>query len=180
VGGVVGGEAISGAKTLTLNITAGYFQHSPSLLTVRVERVASSFRSHQYHFMAISRTILESAPWAYFEAVDAKDLERSLSFFADDATFTIQSAGMVFTGREEIAGMFRGFFGDYKTICHNITNIVIDETAAKSATEQTCPHIKLDGSPDTLTTCNFFTFAADGKFQRVIIWIDGVSPLVGE
>jgi ketosteroid isomerase-like protein len=130
--------------------------------------------------MVIARTHLERQPWAYFDAVDAKDLERSLAFFAADATFTIQSAGVVFTGREEIAGMFRGFFDDYKTICHNITNIVIDETAAKSATEQTCPHIKLDGSPDTLTTCNFFTFAPDGKFQRVIIWIDGVNPLVGE
>jgi SnoaL-like domain len=134
----------------------------------------------QYLSMPIARTDLERAPWAYFEAVDAKDLDRSLSFFAADATFTIQSAGVAFSGREEIASMFRGFFGDYKTICHNITNIVVDEAAAKSATEQTCPHIKLDGSLDTLTTCNFFTFAPDGTFQRVIIWIDGANPLVGE
>ena len=130
--------------------------------------------------MTLARTQLEQAPWAYFAAVDAKDLDTSLSFFADDATFTIQSAGVVFTGRDEIAGMFRGFFGDYKTICHNITSIVVDETTGKVATEQTCPHIKLDGTPDTLTTCNFFTYAGNGKFQRVIIWIDGVSPLVGE
>jgi ketosteroid isomerase-like protein len=130
--------------------------------------------------MTLARTHLEQSPWAYFAAVDAKDLEASLAFFADDATFTIQSAGVTFSGREEIAGMFRGFFGDYRTICHNITNIVVDEPSAKAATEQTCPHIKLDGSPDTLTTCNFFTYAADGKFQRVIIWIDGTNPLVGE
>ena len=130
--------------------------------------------------MSLTRAHLKQAPWAYFAAVDAKDLDRSLSFFADDATFTIQSAGVIFTGREEIAGMFRGFFGDYQTISHNITNIVIDETAGKSATEQTCPHVKLDGSPDTLTTCNFFTFAPNGTFQRVIIWIDGANPLVGE
>lgn len=130
--------------------------------------------------MTLSRTHLERSPWAYFEAVDAKDLDASLAFFADDATFTIQSAGVAFSGRDEIAGMFRGFFGDYATISHKITNIVVDEVGAKSATEQTCPHIKLDGSPDTLTTCNFFTFAPDGKFQRVIIWIDGANPLVGE
>ncbi len=130
--------------------------------------------------MTLARAHLERAPWAYFDAVDAKDLDRSLLFFADDATFTIQSAGVVFSGRDEIAGMFRGFFGDYQTICHNITNIVVDETGAKAATEQCCPHIKHDGSPDTLTTCNFFTYASDGKFQRVIIWIDGANPLVGE
>lgn len=130
--------------------------------------------------MALGRNHLERTPWSYFEAVDAKDLDRSLAFFADDATFTIQSAGVLFTGRDEIAGMFRGFFGDYQTICHNITNIVVDDAAGKSATEQRCPHIKLDGSPDTLTTCNFFTFAPDGRFQRVIVWIDGTNPLVGE
>ncbi len=76
--------------------------------------------------------------------------------------------------------MFRGFFADYRTICHRISNIVVDEAASKAATEQTCPHIKLDGSPDTLTTCNFFDFAPDGRFRRVIIWIDGANPLIGE
>ena len=76
--------------------------------------------------------------------------------------------------------MFRGFFSDYQTICHNITNIVVDESSMKAATEQTCPHVKTDGTPDTLTTCNFFTYADDGRFQRVIIWIDGANPLVGE
>lgn len=130
--------------------------------------------------MEPARAHLERSPWAYFEAVDAKDIDRSLAFFANDATFTIQSAGVVFTGIDEIAGMFRGFFSDYLTIRHNITNIVVDEVSAKAATEQTCPHTKLDGSPDTLTTCNFFTFDSSGKFHRVIIWIDGANPLVGE
>ncbi len=130
--------------------------------------------------MTPTRAHLERAPWAYFEAVDAKDLDASLGFFSDDATFTIQSAGVSFAGRDEIAGMFRGFFADYSTICHNITAIVVDDVSAKCATEQTCPHIKLDGTPDTLTTCNFFTYAPDGRFQRVIIWIDGTNPLVGE
>lgn len=130
--------------------------------------------------MNLTRAHLEAAPWAYFQSVDAKDLDASLAFFGDDATFTIQSAGVTFAGREEIAGMFRGFFADYATICHNITNIVVDETNHKSATEQRCPHVRLDGSPDVLTTCNFFSYAPDGRFRRVIIWIDGTNPLVGE
>ena len=37
-----------------------------------------------------------------------------------------------------------------------------------------------DGTPATLTDCNLFEFAADGRFERVISWIDGESPLVGE
>ncbi len=130
--------------------------------------------------MAATRQHLEETPWAYFAAVDAKDLGGSLSFFAKDATFTIQSAGVTFRGLDEIAGMFRGFFADYQTISHRITNIVVDERNNKTATEQSCPHVKVDGLPDTLTTCNFFTFTDEGKFQRVIIWIDGSNPLVGE
>jgi hypothetical protein len=26
-------------------------------------------------------------------------------------------------------------------------------------------------------TCNFFSFDEAGKFKRVIVWIDGASPL---
>lgn len=61
----------------------------------------------------------------------------------------------------------------------NLLTISIESLRAGSP-EQTCPHIKIDGTPDTLTTCNFFTHAADGRFQRVIIWIDGTNPLIGE
>lgn len=120
---------------------------------------------------------LAAAPSAYFDAVDVKDLDATLAFFADDATFTVQTAGFTWTGKDEIAGMFRGFFDGYSTICHRITNLVVDVPAQRAATEQHCPHIRTDGTPETLTTCNFFGFAPDGRFSRVIVWIDGVSPL---
>lgn len=129
---------------------------------------------------SVGRDRLVSAPYRYFEAVDRKDLDASVAFFAPDATFTIQTAGVKFSGQEEIAGMFRGFFAGYSTICHCITSIVVDARAAKTATEQHCPHVKNDGSLDTLTTCNFFSFAPDGRFRRVVIWLDGHNPLTGE
>lgn len=121
--------------------------------------------------------MLATAPAAYFDAVDAKDLEATLAFFADEATFTVQTAHLTWTGKEEIAAMFRGFFDGYATIRHEITNLVVDELTSRTATEQRCPHIRNDGTPETLTTCNFFSFADDGRFQRAIVWIDGVSPL---
>jgi ketosteroid isomerase-like protein len=120
---------------------------------------------------------LAAAPAAYFDAVDAKDLDGTLAFFADDASFTVQSAGLTFTGVSEIAGMFTTFFGDYSTIRHRITNLVVDEGAARAATEQTCPHVRADGTPETVTTCNTFAFGPGGLFTRVVVWIDAASPL---
>ena len=123
------------------------------------------------------REQLRRAPGAYFDAVDAKDMEGALSFFAPDATFTIQSARLTFEGRDGIRSMFENFFGDYSHIEHNITNLVVDEAEGKASTEQSCPHVKTDGTLDHVTTCNFFDFADDGTFRRVIVWIDGASPL---
>lgn len=128
--------------------------------------------------MPQTRAQLERLPFAYFEAVDRKDMDATLAFFAEDATFTVQSAHMTFAGRDEgIRGMFETFFADYARIVHEVTNVVVDERAAKVSTEQTCPHVRNDGMPESVTTCNFFTVGEDGRFTRVIIWIDGVSPL---
>lgn len=120
---------------------------------------------------------LRAAPLAYFEAVDRKDLDAALGFFAEDATFTVQTAGLHLAGRDAIAGMFRAFFAAYRTICHDVTNLVVDETAARAATEQRCPHVRSDGAPEPVTACNTFAFGPDGRFSRVVVWIDAPSPL---
>lgn len=123
------------------------------------------------------RAHLKQAPGAYFDAVDAKDMDAALAFFAPDATFTIQSAKITFEGHDGIRSMFENFFGDYSHIEHNITNIVVDEAEGKASTEQSCPHVRTDGELDHVVTCNFFSFDETGKFSRVIVWIDGASPL---
>ncbi len=128
--------------------------------------------------MPVDRQRLAAAPAAYFEAVDRKDLAGVLGFFAEDATFTVQTANLTLRGREEVGGMFKAFFADYETIRHQIANVVVDEKAGRASTEQECPHVRNDGTPERLYTCNFFDFAPDGRFQRVTVWIDGVSPLV--
>lgn len=128
----------------------------------------------------LDRGAIARLPLAYFEAVDAKDLDATLAFFAPDATFTIQTAGTTFAGLDEITSMFRGFFSDFATIVHDVRNIVVDAVPLRVATEQVCPHVALDGTPVTLTTCNVFDLSGDGRFRRVVVWIDGTSPLVGE
>jgi hypothetical protein len=58
---------------------------------------------------------------------------------------------------------------------HDITNIVVEPGAGKVATEQ---HVDLvrDGTTK-MHNCNFFDVNEDGKFSRVIIWMDGTNPL---
>ena len=48
----------------------------------------------------------------------------------------------------------------------------------KVATEQGYIGELLDGTKNDMHNCNFFDFNEDGKFQRVIIWMAGTSPLV--
>lgn len=130
--------------------------------------------------MALTRNQLAQLPYAYFAAVDAKDLDASLAYFADDATFTIQSAHTTYAGKDEIAGMFRGFFADFSKIVHNPRNITVDDAAQRVASEQVCPHVANDGTVVALTTVNLYDVGPDGRFTRVMLWIDGDSPLVGE
>ena len=47
----------------------------------------------------------------YFDAVDAMDVDKVLTHFADDATLTVQTDHVTFTGAAEIRRMFTDFFG---------------------------------------------------------------------
>lgn len=125
----------------------------------------------------VDRASLAAAPRTYFAAVDRKDMEATLDCFADDATLTVQTAGIRFEGRDAIRGMFEHFFADYSVIDHRITNLVVDEAEGRASTEQYCPHVKADGTPDTVRACNFFDVGPDCRFRRVVIFIDSASPL---
>ena len=97
------------------------------------------------------------------------------SAFAEDATLTVQTAGVTFTGHDEIGRMFTDFFADWDSMVHEITNLVVDTGAAKVSTEQ---HVDLNRNGTTkMHNCNFFDVDEEGKFSRVIIWMDGTNPL---
>ena len=115
------------------------------------------------------RDRLAAIPTSYFSAVDSLDVDAVLEHFAEDATLTVQSARVTFTGHAEIARMFTDFFASSKTIRHEIRNIVVEEAAGKVATEQTYVGELEDGSRNDMHNCNFFDFDAEGKFKRVFI-----------
>lgn len=122
------------------------------------------------------RAELASVPRSYFAAVDRLDVDDVLSHFADDATLTVQTDGVTFTGADEIRRMFTDFFASWDAMVHDITNVVVDDAERRAATEQ---RVTLtNGGTDTpMYNCNFFTINDDGRFDRVIIWMDGNNPL---
>ena len=126
---------------------------------------------------AVSYDTLAKAPDTYFKAVDAMDIEGVMACFADDATLTVQTDQVTFTGAAEIRRMFTDFFAASVSIGHEIRNIVVEPSAAKVATEQGYFGELADGSKNDMHNCNFFDFDADGKFTRVIIWMAGTNPL---
>ena len=121
------------------------------------------------------REQLAAIPASYFRAVDRYDLSAVLEHFAEDATLTVQTAGVTFTGHDEIGRMFTDFFADWDSMVHEITNLVVDPVASKASTEQL---VDLNRNGTTkMHNCNFFDVDAEGKFSRVIIWMDGTNPL---
>jgi ketosteroid isomerase-like protein len=126
---------------------------------------------------ALTREQLAAAPASYFKAVDDMDVDRIVEHFAEDATLTVQTDGVTFTGRDEIRRMFADFTGNSKSIFHEIFNIVVEPETSKVATEQSYIGELNDGSRNDMHNCNFFDVDADGKFTRVIIWMAGKNPL---
>jgi ketosteroid isomerase-like protein len=105
------------------------------------------------------------------------DVDAVLAHFADDATLTVQTDHVTFTGAAEIRRMFTDFFDASVSIRHELRNVVVEEAAGKVATEQGYIGELKDGTKNDMHNCNFFSFGADGKFKRVIIWMAGTNPL---
>jgi ketosteroid isomerase-like protein len=126
---------------------------------------------------AHTRDQLAALPASYFKAVDAKDVDAILSHFAENATLTVQTDHVTFSGASEIRRMFTDFVSNSKSIFHEIANIVVEEASGKVATEQNYVGELTDGTRNDMHNCNFFDVGPDGKFTRVIIWMAGTNPL---
>ena len=125
----------------------------------------------------LTREQLAALPDSYFKAVDAKDVDEILAHFADDATLTVQTDHVTWTGADEIRRMFTDFTEGSVSIFHEIKNIVVEPEAGKVATEQSYIGELNDGQRNDMHNCNFFDVGPDGRFTRVIIWMAGTNPL---
>jgi uncharacterized protein (TIGR02246 family) len=125
----------------------------------------------------LTREQLAELPASYFRAVDAMDVDGILDHFADDATLTVQTDHVTWTGADEIRRMFTDFCDASVSIFHEIKNIVVEPETSKVATEQSYIGELNDGTRNDMHNCNFFDIGADGRFTRVIIWMAGTNPL---
>lgn len=125
----------------------------------------------------LTREVLTSLPTSYFEAVDAKNIPAVLAHFAPDATLTVQTARFTLTGTKEIQNMFSNYLSGsgHEEFKHVVTSTVVDEERGKVATE--LDYYNKDG---VMHNCNFFEVGEDGRFIRVVIWMEGESLLRGD
>ncbi|KAE8356234.1 hypothetical protein BDV28DRAFT_145417 [Aspergillus coremiiformis] len=114
---------------------------------------------------------------SFFKAVDAKDIDGVVSHFAPDATLTVQTDHITFTGKDNIRRMFDDFFNNSPQMIHEIKSMVVDEANGKVATQQRYTGELLDGTKNDMYNCNFFDVGSDGKFTRVVVWMAGTNPL---
>ncbi|KAE8347209.1 hypothetical protein BDV24DRAFT_121774 [Aspergillus arachidicola] len=125
----------------------------------------------------LTRDQLAGLPQSFFNAVDRKDLDAVVSHFSQDATFTIETAHVTFTGPDEIRRSFADFINNTKHMLHDIKSIVVDEINGKVATQQRYTGELVDGTKNEMHTCDFFDVGPDGKLTRVVVFMAGASPL---
>ncbi|KAB8225117.1 hypothetical protein BDV33DRAFT_164539 [Aspergillus novoparasiticus] len=125
----------------------------------------------------LTRDQLAGLPQSFFNAVDGKDLDAVVLHFSQDATFTIETAHVTFTGPDEIRRSFADFINNTKHMLHDIKSIVVDEINGKVATQQRYTGELVDGTKNEMHTCDFFDVGPDGKFTRVVVFMAGASPL---
>jgi ketosteroid isomerase-like protein len=113
----------------------------------------------------------------YLAALDRLDLGAALGFFAIDAVFTIQSAHQVFEGLEAIERLWSEVLGAHSGMRHTVTNVVVDEPARKVVTEQTFRGELGTGVVEDRHSIYVFELDEAGLFSRVIVWIDGATPV---
>lgn len=114
----------------------------------------------------------------YFGNVDGKNLEPALDCFADDATLTVQTAGVTHHGRDtEIRRMFSDFMGATPVIYHGDFSHVVDVDNQRIASQFVARNRYDDGRTVEMHNCNFFA-VEDGRFKTVTIYMSGENPLV--
>ncbi|MSQ56747.1 MAG: nuclear transport factor 2 family protein [Limnohabitans sp.] len=113
---------------------------------------------------------------AYFDAVDRIHLNNVLSFFNQDAVFTIATHQQIYKGRDDqIKTMFERLFARYAKVWHGNFRHVASESN-RVASQFTVKNTAFDGSVSFKSNCNFF-YLRDGKFSEVFVYMTGENSL---
>jgi hypothetical protein len=103
-----------------------------------------------------------------FQAIDAKDAERFVSYLAEDGTFVFGNAPAA-AGRPAIRDMVAGFFGSIRGLSHQ----VLDVAEAKGAvwSRGIVTYVRHDGTTLIVPFCNHFEMHGD-KVKHYRIYVD--------
>ena len=112
----------------------------------------------------------------YFDAMEAKDLERLGSYYADNITLTFANAPTI-TGRDAVLEQMTTLLGKVKSLAHPLIN-VWQEDGGVVIFEVTSIWRLHDDSEIKINACSIFTLV-DGKFTDQRIYVDNapVDPL---
>ena len=118
-----------------------------------------------------AKELHDAAMDGYFAAVDAKDMDRVLAGFHEDASLILPTAHQTFAGRDtEIRGMYEGFFATYPTVSHDGIEILVDESRQRVSAQFEAVRTTQAGKEERAKKCNFFHFV-EGKIETMWIYM---------
>jgi ketosteroid isomerase-like protein len=114
----------------------------------------------------------------YFDAMEAKDLERLGSYYADDVSLTFANAPTI-TGRAAMLEQMTTLLGKVKSLAHPLIN-VWQEDGGLVIFEVTSIWRLHDESEVKINACSIFTLV-DGEFTDQRIHVDNapIDPFLG-
>lgn len=102
------------------------------------------------------------AEWS--KEAGAKDLDKTVSFYADDAICLPPNEPAV-TGKENIRNLWKGFLDSFQSISWNTTRVEVAKSGDMAMTTGTYELTMKDGTKDKGKYCEVWEKKADGKWK---------------
>ncbi len=121
--------------------------------------------------------LVDLAVKRYFGSVDAKDMDKTLACFHEEALFTIQTAFTTHSGKPAIRRMFQTLFDSYSSIVHRDFTCTVDAANGRITASFIAELVDRNGQRTLLENTNFWRVRGD-RFQEVYVYMSGANVLV--
>lgn len=134
-------------------------------------RASEIVAPERYAARVISRSDIEAAVQAYFDALDRGDPIGAAELFANGAVLICESTDERYEGQDAIRGFFELIGSESAGMLHTSTNVVVDVDKRSAAAELRYTDDLHDGRRYDMQNCDFFDLDQDGRFTRVRFWL---------
>jgi len=107
---------------------------------------------------------VRDADEAWSKVAGAKDLDKTVAYYADDAVVLPPNAAMV-TSKSGIRDLWKGFLDSLQSISWNTTRVETSKSGDMAFTVGTYMWTMKDGTKDTGKYCEVWKKQADGKWK---------------